>query len=514
MDPLDEISYLSEKGYDFLEQGNYLAAKTYFMDAYTIVSKINERSDSDQRVKLEEVANSLIALAQEAHTLNFREVKQSHLFPPSKSNGSGDDNPGEMLPKKRRKRGKSLKVYFAKSLETKKELIWKPTDLMNGIVTITGGSGSGKTQAIKLLVTELIANKLPCIILDLHGDIDVPIDTISLDYLGKQTLNPFELTSKSEIDGGPIPHINRLMTQFSYAIADRFSATQKSWLRTLLKFCYYSCGIKHDDHTTWGRNPPTFDYLLKLIKYPDDKIRVSENQEYIRMLDSMTLSTRIAVENRMVPILEHPAFSGTNTIELETLFEKPHRILLKPLNTIDLQFLAADTLMRQIFAYLKSIGHVNIDQGDNKFRLFIIIDEVKILTGYRGNINDPYHILNRFATEARKFGLGLILASQILGHFGRDIRSNSATKLILKTMDLDESKRCARELKISLKSLSAIKKPGEGFIITSKNKQAEHIQIFNYETPRDRILSEKEKKENDLVKFVLANKKSQTDKIN
>ena len=77
--------------------------------------------------------------------------------------------------------------------------------------------------------------------------------------------------------------------------------------------------------------------------------------------------------------------------------------------------------------------------------------------------------MNRFATEARKFGLGLILASQVMGHFGRDIRSNSATKLILKTMDLDEARRCAKELKIDLKKLNAIKKPGEGFLITSKN---------------------------------------------
>ncbi|OLS20773.1 MAG: hypothetical protein HeimC2_35920 [Candidatus Heimdallarchaeota archaeon LC_2] len=514
MDQLDEISYLSEKGYDFLEQGNFLAAKTYFMDAYTIVIKINELSDPDQRIKLEEVANSLITLAQEAHTLNFREVKKTHLFPPLKSNGSEAENSAIIKQKRGRKRGIALNVYFAKSLETKKELIWKPADLMNGIVTITGGSGSGKTQSIKLLVSELISNKIPCIVLDLHGDIDLPIDTISLDYLGRQTLNPFELTSKSEIDGGPIPHINRLMTQFSYAISDRFSATQKSWLRSLLKFCYYSFGINQNDPTTWNRKPPNFEYFLKLIKYPDEKIRISENQEYIRVLDSITQSTRVAVENRMIPILEHPAFSGTNPVELEKLFEKPHRILLKPLNTIDLQFLAADTLMRQIFAYLKSKGHVDVDAGENKFRLFMIIDEVKILTGYRGNINDPYHILNRFATEARKFGLGLILASQILGHFGRDIRSNSATKLILKTMDLDESKRCARELKININKLNAIKNPGEGFIITSKNKQAEHIQIYKYETPKDRVILEKEKKEDELIKFVLSNKKSLIEKTN
>ncbi|MHA2028674.1 MAG: ATP-binding protein [Candidatus Kariarchaeaceae archaeon] len=512
MDPLEEISYLSEKGYDFLEQGNFLAAKTYFMDAYTIVLKLNENSDPTQQIKLEDVANSLITLAQEAHTLNFSNDTKSHLYP--KKTVLTKNSPSHTGKKGKRKRGKPIKIYLAQSLDKQREIIWKPTDLMNGITTITGGSGSGKTQTIRRITSELIDNNIPVITIDLHGDIELPIPTISLDYIGKQSINPLELTSKSRTDGGPVPHINRLMTQFSYAITDRFSATQKSWLRGLLKFSYYIHGIHQDNSETWENDPPTFDYILDLMKYPEEKIMASKNREYIRLLDSITMSTRIAVENRMISILEHPAFSGKNNIDLEELITRPHRILLKPLNTIDLQFLAADTLMRQIFAYLVSKGHITGNETANKFRLFIIIDEVKILTGYRGNINDPYHILNRFATEARKFGLGLILASQVLGHFGRDIRSNSATKLILKTMDLDEAKRCAKELKIDLKKLNAIKKPGEGFIITSKNKIAEHIQIYNYEMPNGDTSIDFQKKEDDLINFVLSTKKSLTDTSN
>lgn len=509
MDPLEEISYLSEKGYDFLEQGNFIAAKTYFMDAYSMVQKLNERSDEVQQVKLEEVATSLISLAQEAHTLNFR--NDTNLFPEAQSLNLGKKN-GKRSRKK--KRGKSVKIYLGESLEKEREIIWKPADLMNGITTITGGSGSGKTQTIKRIVTELTENKIPTIVFDLHGDIELPIKTISLDYIGNQSVNPLELTSKSRKDGGPVPHINRLMTQFSYAISDRFSATQKSWLGGLLRFAYYAHGIHQDKPETWHNKPPTFSYLLDLIKYPDEKIAPSNNKEYTRLLVSINTSTRIALENRMTPILEHPAFSGKNNIDLDNLLKVPHRIVLKPLNTIDLQFLAADTVMRQIFAYLVSKGHIEANQNDDKFRLFIVIDEVKILTGYRGNINDPYHILNRFATEARKFGLGLILASQVMGHFGRDIRSNSATKLILKTMDLDEARRCAKELKIDLKKLNAIKKPGEGFLITSKNKQAEHIQIHNYEPPELDESAQTQTTEEDLIKFILSNELATTDNSN
>jgi DNA helicase HerA-like ATPase len=240
---------------------------------------------------------------------------------------------------------------------------------------------------------------------------------------------------------------------------------------------YEQKGYTQDNPEGWSNDPPTFEDLLEVIKYPEEVIIQSHKQEYIRLLDTVTNSTMVAVENRLVPILEHPAFSGHNSIPIDEIVHRPLRIELKPLNTIDNQFLAADTIIRQIFAYLKSMGHIE-DTEDSKFRLFIMIDEVKILTGIRGKLNDPYHILNRLATEARKFGLGLILASQILGHFGRDIRSNAASKVILRTMDLDETKRCAKEFKLKLEDLRDLSRPGEGFISTSRAPDAEHIQLF------------------------------------
>jgi hypothetical protein len=269
------------------------------------------------------------------------------------------------------------------------------------------------------------------------------------------------------------------MNQFSYALKERFSPSQNSWLRKLIKFSYLDHGITQTDATSWDNKPPNFKYLLNLIQNPEEKILASKNNEFIRILDIYTASTRLAIENRLTPILEHPAFSGERTIPIDQLITRPVRILLKPLNTIDMQFLAADTIMKQVFAHLVSMGHLSTDNEEEKFRLFIVIDEVKILTGFRGKLNDPYHILNRLAAEARKFGMGLILASQIIGHFGRDIRSNSATKLILRTMDLTETKHCAKELKIPIDDLAQLSKPGEGYIITSKQPDARHIQLFS-----------------------------------
>ncbi|MCY3410675.1 MAG: ATP-binding protein [Candidatus Heimdallarchaeota archaeon] len=525
---VEEIWYLSEKGYDYMDHKQYDKANLYFSNAATVARNLLDNGITNQN--LIPLIRSLTAMAEDAkmnfmqnhmHVVNGLQNNDSTIIlnnfngnpiinQSSDVNRTSNSNSKAIRKSNKSEKKKSIakqpsyddlvfsyqqvefarnqQIHFPKKnqlafdigqlLDDNKSLIWSPEELMNGIVTITGGSGSGKTQCLKLLASELEQHGIPCLIFDLHGDIDIGIDTISLDYFGEYGINPMELTSKSHIDGGPIPHINRLMTQFSYAVKNKFSSTQSSWLRSILVFSYREFGIIQEDPETWDNTPPDFKFLMDVIKRPEEIIKNSGDQEALRALDNITKSTKVAVENRLVSILEHPAFYSKKKVPIEDLKEKSYRILLKPLNTIDMQFLASDTLIRHIFEYFKSIGHV--ESGDPKLRIFIIIDEVKVFTGFKGKINDPYHILNRIATEARKFGIGMILASQILAHFGRDIRSNAATKLILRTMDNDETKRCAKEMKIPLDKMASITKPGEGFILTSKDRDARHIQLKNF----------------------------------
>jgi hypothetical protein len=56
----------------------------------------------------------------------------------------------------------------------------------------------------------------------------------------------------------------------------------------------------------------------------------------------------------------------------------------------------------------------------------------------------PDRILNLLFTEARKFGLGMILASQMSDHFGSEVKANAASWLVLKPMDMKEAKRRRR----------------------------------------------------------------------
>jgi DNA helicase HerA-like ATPase len=65
------------------------------------------------------------------------------------------------------------------------------------------------------------------------------------------------------------------------------------------------------------------------------------------------------------------------------------------------------------------------------------------------------------ASEARKYGVGLLLASQDLDHFSRDILNNVATKLVL--MHAETAIRTtAGKLLLEKEQLQALKEPFVG----------------------------------------------------
>ena len=89
---------------------------------------------------------------------------------------------------------------------------------------------------------------------------------------------------------------------------------------------------------------------------------------------------------------------------------------------------------------------VNPRSDSERYRAFVIIDEVKILSLGRGNVEDSRHILNVLVTEGRKYGIGLILASQMTSHFGSEVHAMVSTRLAMRRMDPGEAKRVAPQM--------------------------------------------------------------------
>jgi len=475
---------------------DFLAAKNHYLDAATLALNTSNTVDNPKVAnELKSLASKYVTEAKEMQTklkiVSTQPSKAQKSKSPS-SWGKGSPKPKKPIEKLTPKTNDEPEFYplnakvdpisipLGLEYETMNTNIWCPGDEMNGIFTITGGSGSGKTQLLRSLVIELTNQGYPCLIIDIHGDIesgDIPVH--SFDYRGLSGINPMALTSKSEIDGGPLPQVNELAQRFSDAIKNGLSPSQFGYLRSLLSFAYHMKGIKQTTISSWERDPPSFKELLQLVKGNIDHLSIQLQNDYGTMVLDATKSTRTALLNRLSPILEHPAFNSENLLSVHRFVKEPARLLLKHLNTIDMQFLAADTILNQLFAYVQSLGHSKSNSDMDKFRLFILIDETKLLAGYNGKINDTMHILNRLATEARKYGVALILASQTFAHFGDDIKANSATKIMLKPMVDEQVKKIAKELKIDAEMIANLTLPGEGYIKKTSNMDAVHIRLFD-----------------------------------
>ena len=68
---------------------------------------------------------------------------------------------------------------------------------------------------------------------------------------------------------------------------------------------------------------------------------------------------------------------------------------------------------------------------------FCFIDESKLVLPQGRNKENPFHILNRITTEARKYGGGVGVVSQRLSHFPEELINSIYTKIILKSEQTD-----------------------------------------------------------------------------
>ncbi|PHK93468.1 hypothetical protein CR162_18525 [Pseudoroseomonas rhizosphaerae] len=145
----------------------------------------------------------------------------------------------------------------------------------------------------------------------------------------------------------------------------------------------------------------------------------------------------------------------------------------------DIRFIATETLLRKLFRVLRLKGPIPVQPADDRqrFRLFVIIDEAKILGLGGGDRDRSDNILNELITEARKFGLGMVLASQMSDHFSEEVRANAATWLVLKPMDMKEAKRNAPNVSVDPQDLLQLAGRGDGYYRDRPSSRARRIQV-------------------------------------
>lgn len=362
-----------------------------------------------------------------------------------------------------------LEIRLGDELNTKQPVVWAPGKQSNGFFLILGASGSGKTEALKVLGKGIADYGVPVLVLDFHGDVQFPgLKSVLLSSGTASTtgVNPMELDSQSAEETGLYDQRKVIRDMIRNAVP-ALGHRQGAILREAIEDAYAGAGFNDSDPDTWRNRPPTFGDVQEILAtWAEDDDKKSQRASIEGCL--------AAVQE----IFEHPIFQREKHVSIEDLLNSNLRLDLSKL-TDEVRYITAETLLRKIFRVLRLRGPIPVQPVDDRqrFRLFVVIDEAKILSTGGGDPDAPERILNQLFTEARKFGLGMVLASQMSDHFGSEVKANAASWLVLKPMDIKEAKKNAPNVHMEPDALTSLKGKGDGYLRDRSSVRARRIQV-------------------------------------
>lgn len=348
----------------------------------------------------------------------------------------------------------NLEIHLGHERPSGRPVVWQPGKQGNGFFIVLGSSGSGKTETLKVLADGIHRAGIPVLILDFHGDVRVEgvhSELLSHGPASRIGLNPMELDA-TDADHGPYlqkQNLKELLT----SIVPELGHKQGPILKQAFEEAYRRAGIFDEDMSTWSREPPTFATVEQILDewYEDDAKK---------SLRTSIEGCRAAVEE----IFDHPLFRRQPRLSVDQILRRSARLDLTSLSD-RIRFIVTDTLLRKVLRALRARGPIPVQPvGDHeRFRLFVVIDEAKILS-LANNRDSAKAVLNVLTNEARKFGLGLILATQMADHFSDEVRGNAATWLVLRPFDIKEAKKNAPNVHVEPEDLLHLQGRGDSYL--------------------------------------------------
>lgn len=311
-------------------------------------------------------------------------------------------------------------IYLGTNLDTKSAVFWNPlpSGAANPHVLILGESGFGKTYTAICLTAELARRGMASIILDYGqgfslsaipegGWANTESEWLDLATIGI-SLNPLTIVP-SDVRG-PTSVAQRVADSFS-RVYSRIGVQQHAVLRDAILDIFYDAGIKPDNPTTWKKRAPAFHHISsKLQSYGADG--TNPNRRYAS-----------SVASHISALFVFNIFrSSGQRLAWDDLLSKRITVLgfrgLEP----SIQRLATEFVLWNLIGHLESLG-------PQPLRAFVVLDEAHRMSFAE---NSPVEKLLR---EARKFGVGLMLASQQPEDFSAVAFSNTATKIVFQITD-------------------------------------------------------------------------------
>lgn len=289
--------------------------------------------------------------------------------------------------------------------------------LSNPHISISGETGSGKTQATKGLLHDLLPQGLPALILDFKDDYSQP------DYAAAEGFTvhdasftglPFNpMVPRLDPQSGrvnPVAHIHELvnMLQRIYSLGDQ----QAYAVREAMKETYASAGIAERPFVPQPEQ-----------RYPAfDAIR-----------DALMREKATAVLGRLSPIFDLGLFSDDPAaVTLDTLLSSPTVIRLSQLPGDTVKNAVAEFFLMALYGYLIRREH------PHRLRQVLVLDEAWRL------VNSPF--LVPLMREGRAFGLGVIVATQFPKDLPDEVGGSTGTRIFFNQTKADQVREVQRTL--------------------------------------------------------------------
>jgi DNA phosphorothioation-dependent restriction protein DptH len=268
--------------------------------------------------------------------------------------------------------------------------------------------GTGKTQFTKSVITQLYRDQA-------HNFDGSPLGILIFDYKGdyneskedfvKATnakifkpyhlpFNPLALT-KSRVFKPLLPIHTANAFKDTLAKVYGLGAKQQNTLFSCITQAYAAKGIQPGDPSTWDNTPPTFDMVYSIYA----------NDEEIKKNDSLAAA--------MDKLYQFQVFEGDPS-KTESLFKALDGVVVIDLSgyDADIQSLIVAITLDLFYSQMQAAGSSKMDQQYRQLTKLILVDEADNF------MSEGFPALKKILKEGREFGVGTILSTQFLKHFG------------------------------------------------------------------------------------------------
>lgn len=289
--------------------------------------------------------------------------------------------------------------------------------LNNPHISISGETGSGKTQAVKAIVHDCLAQDIPALILDFKDDYSNPDYAAAEGFtvhdasFGALPFNPMVPPVDPQSGrANPIAHVHELanMLQRIYKLGDQ----QAFQLREAMKETYEISGV--------GFKPFT----------------PSSDQEYLSFEaigDVLRREEATTLLGRLSPVFDLGLFNESDArTGLDDLLSQPTVVRLSQLPGDQVKNAVAEFFLMALYGYL-------IRQPQpHRLEQLLVLDEAWRL------VNSPF--LEPLMREGRAFGLGVIIATQFPKDLPDQIAGSTATRLYFSQTKAEQIREIQRTL--------------------------------------------------------------------